>query len=385
MVDLRTEVRLHRYRERPFGLRWRSGRRSGELSSGTTDRREAERAALRLEDRLLAGYIPGAKDDEQIEWAAFRRRYEEEWLYSMSFGSRQGWRTAANHFERICAPILLADVDKAMLSKFRAGLEAARMSATSAKSYYGALHAGLGWAVSEDLLEYVPKARRRRQKQAVVTLRSRPVTGEEFDRIVSVVPKVRRRDPETFQRFLKGLWYSSLGLDELARLSWDARDPLHVSIDDPKLPVIVFLGAQKNGSDGLIPAPSEFWEVVEERGHSRTDRVFAVANKYGTQMTTRNIGRRISEFGRAAGVVVDPATGKCATAHDLRLSALTAVAAKGTMSQTQAVARHESPQTTSNFYVQHQVEELAKSLGWYDPKQVQIRCKGDDSDSLEST
>ena len=55
-------VRIHRYTDRPIGLIWQLGQRSGEVSSGVYKQRDAERAAGRLEEQLEAGVIPGSAE-----------------------------------------------------------------------------------------------------------------------------------------------------------------------------------------------------------------------------------------------------------------------------------------------------------------------------------
>ena len=356
-------VRLHRYSDRAIGLCWRCGVHTGEVSSGTTNDREAERAAGRLESHLHEGQLPGRSDGVLITWADFRARYEIEWLESMSYGSRNGWKVSANHFENICQPRLLADITKSVLSRFRGALEAMDISPTSVRSYYRALHAGLGWAESVDLIDSVPTIRHRKHGSTAATMRSRTLTGEEFERMLSVLPKARPLDAGLFDRFMRALWLSGLRIDELNRLYWEPSADLHVDLTG-KLPLIVFLGAQKNRSDCYLPAPQEFWAMIDRPGVLRTGHVFPIAGRWGDQMATQNIGRRIGDIGRLAGVVVDPRSGKCATAHDLRAAYLTRIAAVTTMSQTQALARHADPKTTSQFYVRHRAEELAEAAGW---------------------
>ncbi|MEM8866458.1 MAG: phage integrase SAM-like domain-containing protein [Planctomycetota bacterium] len=185
-------VRLHKYRGRAYGLIWQYGQRSGEVSSGTSVRREAERAAGRLEERLQAGVIPGRSDGVAITWAEFRERYEREWLDGMSRGSRGNWKTAADHFEEICHPHLLADINKSTLSRFRAGLDALDIKPTSSASYFSSLRAGLGWAADVvGLIDRAPTIRSRRKAKQSAVMRSRPVTLEEFERMIAVAPEVR--------------------------------------------------------------------------------------------------------------------------------------------------------------------------------------------------
>lgn len=67
--------------------RWRT--------SGTADRREADRAAVRLEEELLAGPLAV---DSRITWEVFRKRYEAEALpcsriLPQNFGLPAGQKT----------------------------------------------------------------------------------------------------------------------------------------------------------------------------------------------------------------------------------------------------------------------------------------------------
>lgn len=358
-------VRLHRYKGgvRPIGLVWKSGARTGEVSSGTRDSVKAERAAGRLEEQLLAGFVPSTGEGILITWEDFCERYEKEWLAGLSYGSQQGWKVASKKFKAICAPKYLADVSKSMLSKFRAELERVA-TPNSARSYYRALRAGLGWAESVDLIDHVPQIRHRKVSRQSATMRNRTITESEFQRMLNCVRKVRPADTVAFKRFMQALWYSGLRIDELNRLKWEKNAPLHVDLDGD-LPLIVILGAQKNGRDSFLPAPKEFWGLIDRPDIKRKGRVFPVVNeKTGEQMTTRHIGRQISECGRLAGVVVNAVTEKCATAHDLRAAYLTKHAAKLSQSQLIALARHSDPKTTSQFYVRHEAEELARAAGW---------------------
>lgn len=345
---------------------WQCGDRAGEVSSGYHRVAEAIRAAGRLEERLAAGIVPGSSRGLRITWADFRLRYEAEWLESMSYGSRKGWKQAADHFENLCNPKHLADVDKAMLSGFRAKLES-RVAPNSARSYYRALRAGLGWAETVDLIDQVPRIRHRKAGRHAATMRSRVVTAEEFDRLIAKLRLDRQGnklpDARAFERFAQGLWYSGLRIDELNRLRWEPSQPLHVRLDG-RLPMIVFLGAQKNASDTYLPAPREFWRLVDRPGVPRRGHVFPITGRWGDQMTTRHIGRKISDAGQLAGIVVDPRSEKCATAHDLRASYLTRMAPLLQANQLQSLARHSDPKTTSQFYIRHEAEELARAAGW---------------------
>lgn len=299
-----------------------------------------------------------------ITWAEFRLRYEAEWLAGMSYGSRQGWRQAVSHFEELCKPKLLADVGKSMLSKYRGALEAKKLSPASVRSYYAALRAGLGWAESMDLIDSVPTIRHRGRGHAARARRERVPTLEEFERMVKVTPDVRKRDAREFQAFMRGLWHSGLRISELNRMRWDRHADLRVELAGP-LPLIV-VAKQKNARESYLPAPPEFWALVDRPGVVRRGHVFPIAGRWGDQMTTTAIGRGISDIGKKAGVIVDATKGKCCTAHDLRAAYLTRVTSTAgvTQSQAQTLARHADPKTTAVYYVRHEAEQLARAMGW---------------------
>lgn len=361
-MDQEPRVRLHRYPAgRAIGLRWEVGHRSGEVSSGTTDVRQAERVAGRLEEQLAGGVIPGADSGGvRISWSDFRDRYEAEWLAPLSKGSKQGWRAAANHYENLMSPRWLMDVNASTLSQWRGKLEARKLSPVSVQSYVAALRAGLGWACSMGWIEPIPLIRRRRVAGRVATMRSRVPTEEEFDRMLAVAPRVCSwHEPLTF--FMRGLWNSSLRISELNRMRWEHGSPLYIDVNsDPKL--IVFLGGQKNRRDSYLPAAPAFWELVDRPGIPRHGHVFPIRGKYGGQMTTENIGRKISKCGRLAGVKVNDTD--FASAHDLRAAFLTRLSYTATPSQMKTVARHVDLKTTDTFYVRQEAEALAEALGW---------------------
>ena len=321
--------------------------------------------AGRLEEQLAQGLIPGRDDSgARLSWADFRLRYEAEWLAPLSKGSKNGWRAAANHYEAEMKPKWLYDANPSKVSIFRGKLEDKELSQVSINSYLAALLAGFGWAASLDLIEPIRLPRKRRTRNPVATMRARVITAEEFDRMLEAAPKVCTWHRELVF-FMRGLWLSGLRISELNRLRWERGAPAHVDVNTvPKM--IVFLGGQKNGKDSFLPAPPQFWNLIDVPvvpGRWLTGHVFPVRSKYGGgQMTTANIGRRISECGKLAGVKTTDK--EFASAHDLRSAYLTRLAAVATQSQVQTLARHADPKTTSQFYLRHEASALAEALGW---------------------
>lgn len=363
------KARLVSYRgKRPIGIRWSLGKHSGEVSSGTMDRDIAiGEKALLLRD-LTDGILPSKENEgPDISWTAFRNRYEEEHVSMLSEGSKSGWTTSANHCERLLKPRRLADIDKAALSKLRGKLLSEDKATGSVSSYMGTLRAALGWAYDQDILTALPpRLRTPRTLKKRSGMRSRPIVAEEFDRIVLAAKLVRPKDYEQWQHFLRGLWHSSLRLDELRRLVWTEGEPL--SIDTlGKYPMIrMYAEGHKSGRDCFQPITPEFWELISKRGQSRQGHVFQLPCRGRDQMTRKRVIRVISDIGRRAGVVTSTSgKAKTATSHDIgRRAALTRLSHTLTLSQTQQWARHSDPKTTSEFYIRDEAEALAEAVGW---------------------
>jgi hypothetical protein len=60
--------------------------------------------------------------------------------------------------------------------------------------------------------------------------RARAVSGEEFDRMITAVPKVRPDDSPAWVCYLTGLWLSGLRLEESLALSWDEDAPFAIDL-----------------------------------------------------------------------------------------------------------------------------------------------------------
>lgn len=314
---------------------------------------------------LRDGILPKRETEgPAISWSAFRKRYQSEHLVSLSEGSNSAWTSAANHLERIINPKKLTDITKATLLKFRGDLLAEGKSSNTVATYLRTIRASLGWAYEIDLIHDLPKIKTRVGAKKQNSMRSRPITGEEFDRVIAAAPDVRPKDYKEIVDFLNGLWHGLLRVDELRRLSWLPSEPLHID-ESGKYPMI-FMRAEghKGRRDCYQPITPEFWELINKPGRSRTGYVFPLPGRRG-QMTRKAIIRIVSAIGSKAGVITDVASGKTATSHDIgRRSGLTRLSRTLKLSQVQQLARHTDPQTTSQFYIRDEAEELSKAIGW---------------------
>ena len=147
-------------------------------------------------------------------------------------------------------------------------------------------------------------------------------------------------------------------------LRWD-HQPGGVSVDlDGKHSVLAFDGeSQKSGRTQLVPLAPEAVELLQPIKRTR-GFVFAPLTKLGLPMARdhQKAGKIIAQIGAAAKVVTDPATGRTATAHDLR-RAFGARWSKRVMPATlKEIMRHADIQTTMTYYVAQNAKVTASEL-----------------------
>lgn len=93
----------------------------------------------------------------------------------------------------------------------------------------------------------------------------------------------------------------------------------------------------------------------------------------GEPLVPVSVGRKVAEIGRLAGVVVNQADGKFASAHDLRRSFGTRWAPRMKPPTLQLLMRHRSIQTTLRYYVALDADDVAAELWAADPGLVDNR------------
>jgi integrase len=341
----------------PVTGRWR------ERTTGTNNRRAADRLAAELALSIDRGEFAPAGD---LPWAAFRERYAEEHLSGLSRRSQEAANTVLNHFERLMRPKLLSDAaDASALSGFQSKLRAGGIKETSVCSYMGQFLAALGWAEDIGAIHEVPKLRKpKRVKTGKSFSRGRPISGEEFDRMLEAAPHVRSGDYPAWQRYLTGLWLSGLRLEESLALTWEHRDD-GISVDlsgrHPRLKICA--AAEKGNKDRYLPMTPDFAEfLLKTSEHERCGLVFPLVARKAEQMSVKRVSRNVSDIGRRAKVVVSKRDNKFATAHDLRRSFGTRWSTRVKPAVLQLLMRHDSIETTLKYYVAHDADDIADGL-----------------------
>jgi integrase len=345
---------VYRWRDPTTG-RWRQ--ETGDVLAKKSLRRIAERKAGELEDE-----INSLTRNDEIGWFDFVLRYEQEHIATLRKKSRQCWKTVSNHIENILNPEVISDIDSGSINHFRNVLRRRKKAEASIDGYLAYLRAALNWARELEIIEKVPIfARRRRSDKKKKSMRSRPIVGEEFDRLILAVDKIRKNDAEKWKRLLRGLWFSGLRLSEALSLSWSRFDSISVDMErDPPVLRIMAEG-EKGRQDRLLPIAAEFASLLAETPiDDRKGRVF------GISVTAKWASRQISKIGERARVIVGQGEGseyRTVTAHDLRRSFGSRWAKVLSPAELKILMRHASIDTTLAFYVDYSVDELSKRMG----------------------
>lgn len=330
-------------------------------SSKTNKRRDAERLAAQWEKELREGqYHPPTR----ITWAEFRERYESEKLSALSENTAESTSTVFNHLEKIVNPKLLASLTPGVLSHFQAELRRTGIKETSIATHLRHLRAALSWAVTMRLMPVAPSVAMPKKASGRKLMRGRPISQAEFDRMLVAVAKVRPRDTSVWTYYLEGLWLSGLRLEESLIFSWDADMPIAVDLSGQRPRLRIYAEADKGGVDRLLPMTPDFVEfLLRTPAAGRQGAVFPINGLVtGAPMTAKRVCRIVAEIGKRAGILVNRAEEKFASAHDLRRSFGTRWSSRVKPATLQLLMRHKSIETTLKYYVDQDADEIAREL-----------------------
>lgn len=400
-------------------------------SSGTPNPKEAAKRAAKWEAEVNEGRY---QRPLTITWAEFRERFEAEKLASPSISgaTRKSYSSALNHLERVIDPDKLCKVTSETISRFVRELRKPQRVTRNGKKvllppmrestiacHLRHVKAALNWALRMGLLNLAPSFDMPEAGEA----KGRPITAEEFERMLQSVAKVRSHDPGVWTRFLYGLWLSGLRLEEAISLSWDTDEAFCVDASGRFPAFKIKARGQKARRAERVPLTPDFAEwLLQTPVENRHGPVFNLPGLLdGRPLTPKRVSRTISRIGKKAGVVVnrerklvaepilDPKTGKptdqtqlvekdvCkyASAHDLRRSFGTRWAQKVRTPVLQRLMRHANIATTMRYYVDLDSDEMAAylwrgfegglgtSLGTIEPDEAKKAEEGPDGESSE--
>jgi integrase len=344
-------------------------------TTGTKNHREAERVAGEWERELQRG---GGQSPSKITWAAFRERYEAEHLATLAPGTLVATNVALDWLERLMSPDRLCKLTPAVISQFQAEARKPRiierngekitvpgMKDTTLAKTLRHIKAALRWAERMGMLRVAPKIEMPRRVKGKTMMKGRPISGEEFDRMLAAAEKVRPKDFAEWRQYLNGLWLSGLRLEESLRLSWDAESLFAVDLTGRR-PVFRIRGeAQKSGRDEILPMTPDFADWLQSNfpEAEREGMVFKMNGmRTGSQITPSRVGRIVTAIGQKAGVVVNREVGKFASAHDLRRGFGTRWAPRVKPATLQLLLRHSDIGTTMKYYVAQDAADVADEL-----------------------
>ncbi len=346
-------------------------------SSGTANRKEAERRAAKWEAELREGRYHAPS---KITWSEFRERYESDVLASLARTTHRRVHGIFNSIERILNPRRLWDVTAERLSHYQRVLRDEGRSESTIGCHLAHLQSALRWAAQMGMLPKAPTIQKPRRARKTDLMKGRPITMEEFERMLDKVPAVvGTMASESWRHYLRGLWLSGLRLGESLSLSWDDESLLHVDLSGEFPMLRIPAELEKGNKDRLLPIVPEFAEMLTET--PKTDRIGFVFSPLSKDRSTRvgvdRAGRMICQIGRAAGVKVVTKVGqaearraskpqrqlvKYASAHDLRRAFGERWATRVMPAVLKELMRHESIDTTLRYYVGQNAQKTASVL-----------------------
>jgi len=336
------------------------------------DRKVAERMAGELELKLNAGeaVIPS-----RFLWQDFRARYEAEVVPGLAPRTGEKISSVFDRFEADINPRRLWDVDEKRLSAFVSNLRKGeggrgKLAESTIAGHLAHLKAALNWAKLQKLIAHLPgfpRIKRAKMSKGAKVMRGRPITTEEFERMLGKVEDVvGQAAADRWTLFLRGLWASGLRLTESLELYWDREDKLHPVLTG-KFPMLrIPADLEKGNKERLLPMAPEFAQLLNKVPEpERTGPVFKLERADGKpgRPAVDRVSKTVSSIGEKAKVRVD--VKKTASAHDLRRAFGERWAARLMPAQLMELMRHETIETTLSYYVGRNAERTAAIL-WHE-------------------
>lgn len=373
---------------RDGGRTWRQT--SLGIEATDRNRSRAARAASELAKELFS------RSGDDPTWEEFCERYESVHLPSLSQGSLETWTTTKNSINSLLSPAYLVDVDESAIDLWSSRLRRAGLSENTIESRLATLGAALSYAKKIKWIAVKPTIEKPHRARGVNRkARSRPVSGEEYERMLANVnagllllerekhqknqlarqtPPKRRASEATvakrhekqearivaesplWTRFIEALWLSGLRIDEACKLSWEWSADFAVDLSGRFPQYRIKVKGHKGARDQLCPMAPEFAAFLARiPEQERRGRVL------GVTCTPNHAGRVVSAIGRASRIVVS-SDGKTATAQDLRRSFGTRWAVRVQPAILQQLMRHRDIKTTMDFYVDIDLATLGAEL-----------------------
>jgi integrase len=334
-------------------------------SAKTPNGKAAAKAAAVWEDELRTGRY---KAPSRVTWDEFRDKYESEVLGGLAKNTEIKVSGILDALETILSPARVRDVTSDRLSFYISRQRKNGLAESTLAGHVGHIRAALAYAVEWGYLAKLPELPRQYRAKRSKTMKGRPITGEEFERMLACTAAVVGADAaDSWQRLLRGLWLGGLRLNEVLRLRWnDAPAAIVVDMGGRRPTFRIPAESEKGNRDRILPIAPEFVELLEATPKAeRTGPVFRLAYRRtgrGAAMGMQWVSAVISKIGKRAGVIVNTDTGKTASAHDLRRSFGQRWSTRVMPAVLQQLMRHEDINTTLKFYVGSDAEAIGDVL-----------------------
>lgn len=284
-----------------------TGKRS-ERTANTTEERRAQEQAFKWQQELRDGTVA-----ERVTWEAFKERYLVEGMAGHADSTAAKARGMFRLVESVCKPKRLEQLSAQRIGQFTTAMLKGHQIGTSelkvrevgtVQSHLRTLKAALNWAKDNDMLARVPKIRMPKGEKGGKLMKGRPVTAEEFDRMLAKVEAVVGADKtDSWTWLLRGLWWSGLRLGEIMSLSWDEwADELTVDMSGEFVMLKIPAASEKGRRNRVYPVVPEFAEMLLSVPES--DRVGFVFNPVPSRIVKRTrangetASRTISRIGK---------------------------------------------------------------------------------------
>jgi site-specific recombinase XerC len=221
-------------------------------------------------------YNPGS-------WTDFRERYESEYVSGLADRTAETICSIFGIVERITNPQKLTDLTASRISAFQAKLREEGKSEATIGVYSRHVKAALRWAVEVGMLQAAPKIRMPKRAKGAKAMKGRPITMEEYERMLMATPKVVGEEAApSWQYYLEGLWWSGLRLAESLELYWDRQDKLSVDMSGRRPMLRIPANLEKGNQNRLLAMAPEFAEFLERTPpEERKGRVFMLKSPSG--------------------------------------------------------------------------------------------------------
>ncbi len=319
-------------------------------------KKDAEKVAAQLEADLQQGrYVAASK----VSWEEFRLAFETDKLPSLAVSTGNSYRSSLNQVKNLLHPEKLSELDSAALNRLQVRMRDAGLQETSIASYLRHIKAALRWAHDLGMLVKMPKIQMPKRARGQRQMKGRPITWEEFERMLKAAEVVRPNDSAIWKGLLEGLWLSGLRIGEALELSWDVDAGISVDLTGKYPCFVIAAESEKGFRDRRLPITPDFASVlVATRPEDQVGKVFSVAKGFGLD----RVSRVISKIGEKANVVVNKEQGKFGSSHDLRRAFGTRWSSRVTPAVLQQLMRHASIETTLRFYVEQNADSLGAEL-----------------------